>query len=196
MRRICTRSLFSRPRSKACGPYNHNDGVRVPPKLIGYMAERREHRERWVGALQNTTIPVRLIDGLEDPISGAHMVERYRELVPAADVVELSGVGHYPQVEAPQDVAEAAMTFRNSRSTVANLAFFSVRPPSSFPASLMTSASPHSVRSPRTEAVGHGMVARVNDHFLGPAYRQRRFGGNVAAIDIARVSAAGFQTRD
>ncbi|CAN5781379.1 alpha/beta hydrolase [soil metagenome] len=88
-----------------------SDGMRVMPKLIGYIEERRRYRDRWVGALVSTKVPVRLIDGLVDPISGAHMVARYRELVPAPDVVELPGVGHYPQVEAPEPVLEAALEF-------------------------------------------------------------------------------------
>jgi pimeloyl-ACP methyl ester carboxylesterase len=84
-------------------------GMDVMPKLIGYMAERRKHRERWVSALQKPVAPVRLINGLADPISGAHMVARYRELVPAPNVVELPDVGHYPQVEAPAAVVKAAL---------------------------------------------------------------------------------------
>lgn len=75
--------------------------------LIGYMAERRAQRERWVGALQNSPVPLHLIDGIDDPVSGGHMVARYRELVPHADAVELAGIGHYPQVEAPGLVADA-----------------------------------------------------------------------------------------
>ena len=86
-----------------------NEGMAVMPKLIGYIAERRKHRERWVGALVKTRVPVRLIDGLVDPISGAHMVARYRELVPNPDVVELPGVGHYPQLEAPEAVRDAVL---------------------------------------------------------------------------------------
>lgn len=86
-----------------------SSGMAVMPKLIGYMAERREHRERWVGALCKTKVPVRLIDGLVDPISGAHMVARYRELVPNPDIVELPGVGHYPQLEAPDQVVAAIL---------------------------------------------------------------------------------------
>ena len=88
-----------------------DQGLRVMPKLIGYMAERRRFRERWVGALTNTVVPLRLIDGLLDPISGAHMVARYRELVPRPDVVELPSVGHYPQLEAPDPVLSAVMDF-------------------------------------------------------------------------------------
>jgi pimeloyl-ACP methyl ester carboxylesterase len=89
----------------------HDHGLRVAPELIGYMAERRRHRERWVGALTNAAAPLRLIDGLLDPISGAHMVARYRELVPRPDVVELPSVGHYPQLEAPEAVLSAVVDF-------------------------------------------------------------------------------------
>jgi pimeloyl-ACP methyl ester carboxylesterase len=83
----------------------------VLPKLIGYLRERRVHRDRWVGALvaAAAATPLRFIDGLVDPISGADMVARYRELVPRPDVVELPGVGHYPQLEAPGDVVTAIL---------------------------------------------------------------------------------------
>jgi pimeloyl-ACP methyl ester carboxylesterase len=88
-----------------------NEGAVVMPKLIRYMQERREFRVRWVGALENNRSPMRLIDGIADPISGAHMVERYKQLVEQPDVVELEGIGHYPQVEAPQQVISAAIKF-------------------------------------------------------------------------------------
>ncbi|MCU0681523.1 MAG: alpha/beta hydrolase [Polyangiaceae bacterium] len=86
-------------------------GTRVYPRLIGYMAERRRHRERWVGALERPPCPVRLIDGPEDPISGAHLAAHYRARVPHADVVLLPGIGHYPQTEAPDEVRRAFLEF-------------------------------------------------------------------------------------
>ena len=86
-------------------------GRRVMPDLIGYMEARRRHRERWVGALVHASVPLRLVNGLDDPISGAHLAARYRELIPNPDVVALAGVGHYPQLEAPDAVLEAALTF-------------------------------------------------------------------------------------
>jgi pimeloyl-ACP methyl ester carboxylesterase len=89
----------------------HNRGHRQMHRLIRYIEERREHRERWVGALQKAAVPIRLINGPEDPVSGAHMVARYRELVPNPDVVSLPGIGHYPQVEAPQQVLQAFLEF-------------------------------------------------------------------------------------
>lgn len=94
----------------------HNDGPRVMHRLIHYILDRRQHRERWVGAMQRTSVPLRLIDGPEDPISGAHMVERYRELIPQPDTVELPGIGHYPQVEAPEQVLQHYLAFRQERA--------------------------------------------------------------------------------
>ena len=82
------------------------------PKLIRYLVERRQQRERWVGALRHAMIPLALIDGAADPISGAHMARRYQELVPNADITLLDGIGHYPQVEAPGAVLAAYTAFR------------------------------------------------------------------------------------
>jgi len=89
----------------------HADGQLLAPRLLGYIDERVRNRERWVGALINSPLPLRFINGLLDPISGAHMVRRYRELVPAADVVELADIGHYPQCEAPGRVLAAYLEF-------------------------------------------------------------------------------------
>lgn len=86
-------------------------GRRIMHRLIRYMPERVAHRERWVGALQKTRVPLRLINGPDDPISGTHMAARYRELVPNPDTVELPGIGHYPQTEDPAGVLRAHLSF-------------------------------------------------------------------------------------
>lgn len=93
-----------------------NDGRQAFPSLIRYMEERRQHRERWVGALTRATLPLKLINGVADPISGAHMVERYCELVPQPDTTLLAGIGHYPQCEAPNQVLQAYLAFREKPS--------------------------------------------------------------------------------
>lgn len=90
----------------------NNDGLAVMHKLIRYMAERRERRARFVGALENARVPLKLIDGAADPVSGEHMAARYRQLVPRADVTLLEGIGHYPQVEAAEAVLAAYLEFR------------------------------------------------------------------------------------
>ena len=89
-----------------------NDGMRALAGLIRYMEERRDNRERWVGALLKATLPLIVINGSRDPVSGEHMVERLLELRPATKVVRLPDVGHYPQVEAPADVLAAYAAFR------------------------------------------------------------------------------------
>ena len=91
--------------------YCHRGGLAIGHKLIRYIRDRRRHRERWVGALQQADIPLRLINGPADPVSGRHMTERYRELVPNPDIVLLDGIGHYPQIEAPQAVLDAYLEF-------------------------------------------------------------------------------------
>lgn len=88
------------------------NGASVMHRLIRYIPERRQQRERWVGAMQQTQVPLRVIDGAIDPISGAHMVARYVELIAKADSVLLSDVGHYPQIEAPEQVLEHYLAFR------------------------------------------------------------------------------------
>ena len=89
-----------------------HDSTKILPQLIRYIPERRLRRARWVGALQQARVPLKLIDGLHDPISGARMVQRYRELIAASDITELPHIGHYPQVEAPASVLAAYLEFR------------------------------------------------------------------------------------
>ncbi|UVM56792.1 alpha/beta hydrolase [Pseudomonas sp. B21-012] len=89
-----------------------NRGTRILHKLIAYLPERVAHRERWVGAMQAEGVPLRLINGAVDPVSGAHMLERYQELVPNADTVMLQGIGHYPHTEAPVQVLRHYLAFR------------------------------------------------------------------------------------
>jgi pimeloyl-ACP methyl ester carboxylesterase len=93
---------------------SRQNGARALADLIAYIPERIRYRERWVGALQKTSLPLALIDGMLDPISGAHMVQRYRDLIPNARVTELDMIGHYPQIEAPQLVAKAYLSFHNA----------------------------------------------------------------------------------
>ena len=94
---------------------NHNNGKHVFHNLITYISDRIEHRERWVAALKNATMPLALINGSLDPVSGSHMVERYQVLNCRLDyLAELPRIGHYPQVEAPAEVIEHYLHFLNS----------------------------------------------------------------------------------
>ena len=90
-----------------------NDGPRILHKLIAYIPQRRRLRDRWVAAMQRGAVPLRVIDGGVDPISGAHMVERFEQLVPQPDTIRLANIGHYPQIEAPVQVLRHYQAFRD-----------------------------------------------------------------------------------
>ncbi|WP_327142205.1 alpha/beta fold hydrolase [Nocardia sp. NBC_01327] len=85
--------------------------------LVGrFIDERVTFRDRWAEPLVHATVPMRMINGPLDPNSGAHMAARYREIVPNPDIVSLPEIGHWPQLEDPRGVFEAAHAFlqRNS----------------------------------------------------------------------------------
>lgn len=82
---------------------NYNNGRAIVHKFR-YMEERVVHKERWLKALQEAKCPIRLINGLADPISGANIVDLYLKVIPKPDCIQLEGIGHYPQVEAPEAV--------------------------------------------------------------------------------------------
>lgn len=85
------------------------NGHRIFHRLIRYMDDRKRRSEDWRAALRNSDVPIRLINGPDDPVSGAHMVARYREVVGAVDCVSLPGIGHYPHCEAPHAVVQAIL---------------------------------------------------------------------------------------
>lgn len=124
--RLMTERLFRRSFTAVFGPQTQpspselrafwmlvtaNGGLRVAHRLSRYQAERRWYRARWAGVLERPPVPVRFVAGAQDPVSGQAMIDRYRALVPDADVVVLSDIGHYPQVEAPAPVLSAWAAF-------------------------------------------------------------------------------------
>lgn len=92
------------------------DGHKLVPKTLGYLRERVAKRERWVGALQRPTIPLCLINGAADPVSGTHVPRIWKQLVPHGTLIELDpGIGHYPPLEAPDAVVDAYGAFLDTR---------------------------------------------------------------------------------
>ena len=92
--------------------FRYNGGRKISHKLIRYMSERAEHRDRWVGALDRLPERFRFINGLADPVSGRHLVARFRELFPERnDIVELESIGHFPHLEKPAAVLNSFLEF-------------------------------------------------------------------------------------
>ena len=94
--------------------FRYNGGQKIAHKLIRYMREREKYRARWVGALETMQQPFRFINGLEDRVSGAHLVRRFREVLPhQRDIVELEEVGHFPHFEVPAIFLEHFTAFHD-----------------------------------------------------------------------------------
>jgi pimeloyl-ACP methyl ester carboxylesterase len=79
-----------------------NAGNRIADKLIGYTFERARHAERWHGAIRDWPGPLSFAWGLRDPVATTHVLDGLRELRPAAPVLELPALSHYPQAEDPE----------------------------------------------------------------------------------------------
>ncbi len=95
--------------------FKSGGGKRVAHLLIRYMAERDRFRSRWVEPLTDIGVPFRFINGLADPVSGRHLVARFREVVPhETDIIELENIGHFPHLETPEKVVRAYIDFRDS----------------------------------------------------------------------------------
>lgn len=88
----------------------HNNGKRVLPKLLSYIDERKQHGKRWVESMISTAVPLYFINGVHDPISGQHMLDHYIDIIPNPRTTAVD-VGHYPQLEAPQQVLALYQTF-------------------------------------------------------------------------------------
>lgn len=92
----------------------YKDGKAITHKLMRYITNRRENAVRWKAALTEATIPLHFINGPLDPVSGIHLAQYCKELLPQWKVDILDGVGHYPHDEAPERVLVSYLGFRDS----------------------------------------------------------------------------------
>jgi pimeloyl-ACP methyl ester carboxylesterase len=79
-------------------------------RLLSYIAERQQHHVRWETALAQTKTPLSFIWGLADPVSGRPVADVIQERLPRASFIGLDGVGHYPQLEVPEQVGQLLAT--------------------------------------------------------------------------------------
>ena len=95
---------------------SHHGGHRIAHLLISYLDERERYAERWHGAVRNWPNPLSFLWALDDPVATTNVLDGLRELRPAADILELPGVGHYPQVEVPDVFTRAALSLLSAAS--------------------------------------------------------------------------------
>ena len=136
---IIPRSLFGSAINRVFGPSTkltkqqldettnllfYNAPYNLLQQLQCYINERVTYRDRWVNAinkvqtLAKNPIPIRLINGPCDPISGKHMVDRYRKLITNPDTCLLdANIGHYPNIEDPKNTLKYFFDFHNFLSS-------------------------------------------------------------------------------
>jgi pimeloyl-ACP methyl ester carboxylesterase len=85
----------------------NNGGRQVLHKIAGYMKERTRMGDQWTGPLERLDLPLRVLWGDRDPIALYAIAQRLCSRNPRARLHTLEGIGHYPQLEAPQRVAAA-----------------------------------------------------------------------------------------
>jgi pimeloyl-ACP methyl ester carboxylesterase len=83
----------------------HNSGHRMGHRLVPYMDERELLADRWHGAIREWPGRLSLAWGTADPVATTDVLAGLRELRPGVPVSELPGVGHYPQLERPDQLA-------------------------------------------------------------------------------------------
>lgn len=88
---------------------SYNDGHRIAHLLISYLDERERYASRWHGAVRDWPKPLGFLWGLDDPVATTNVLAGLRELRPTAPVLELPGIGHYPQLEEPDTFAAGAL---------------------------------------------------------------------------------------
>lgn len=87
----------------------NNNGRQTLAKIAGYMKERKRRGDRWLGPLHHARLPLKLIWGRLDPIAVFAIAEQLQANNPRASLVTLDDVGHYPQLEAADQVAECIL---------------------------------------------------------------------------------------
>ncbi|XP_059893918.1 mesoderm-specific transcript homolog protein-like [Gadus macrocephalus] len=129
--RLTNYMMFSRSVGQVFGPYTQptdeefwdmwtslrfNDGNLVMDSVLQFLNQRAKHRDRWVGALTSTLVPLHMIYGPMDPVNPhPDFLLRYKYLVQRSTVTLLDKhIGHYPQLEDPLGFLNAYYGFINS----------------------------------------------------------------------------------
>ncbi len=110
------RKLFRRPLSaldleQMWSLISHQQGQKLIPQIIRYLHERKLYAQRWLEAMQRTDVPLHLIVGQCDPISGDHIATAWSKLIATDNITRLPDCGHYPQLECPLEVMRHCQQF-------------------------------------------------------------------------------------
>ena len=86
-----------------------NGGLDIIGRIARYNLERTAFADRWRPILGRTDVPINVVWGDRDPIAVIEIGRRLAEMS-GGPLTVLEGVGHYPQMEAPQAWAAAMVS--------------------------------------------------------------------------------------
>ena len=82
-----------------------DDGLKRLAAQAVYMRDRYVHSERWVGAIEKIS-PLRIVWASDDPVANVAIGRELAERARQAAYTEIKGIGHFPNAEAPEKIAE------------------------------------------------------------------------------------------
>lgn len=84
----------------------YDGGARLLPVTIRYVKERKTYESRWTSGLVDHMAPMTILWGEQDPVAVTAIADRLQTERPHLDAVRWDDVGHWPQMEVPERVAE------------------------------------------------------------------------------------------
>lgn len=91
----------------------YKKGKSISYRIGRLVFDKYTYQQRWIGAMQDTDIPLCFINGPADPNSGRAMAELYTKLIPHPKVYLLPDhIGHWPHIEDPSAFLNAYLHFR------------------------------------------------------------------------------------
>ncbi len=88
---------------------NHAEGKAVLHKTTQYIKQRYSYWHRWIGALQSTTLPVKIVWAKNDPVAVNAMAYVLDAEIKNSQLIELDQLGHFPMLEDPETWSEAIL---------------------------------------------------------------------------------------
>lgn len=86
-------------------------GLERMHQLIRYIDDRKRFARRWNGALERLDLPTLVLWGAKDPVAVLPIGEKLARTVRGSRLRVLKDLGHYPQLEGPDEFAREVETF-------------------------------------------------------------------------------------
>ncbi len=80
-----------------------DNGRKVLPLITQYIQERYTYWHRWIGALKQTEIPIKIVWATEDPVAVKTIALKLHEEILMSELHLLEKTGHYPMLENPDE---------------------------------------------------------------------------------------------